>query len=63
MIYRSNACTDLLSQELTPGRDLGIPVLRALMSDGAFPLMSASYVAANYCHLGEIMSEFTRFVT
>lgn len=45
MIYRPNACTDLLSQELTPGRDPAVRPGSVLMSDGAFPLMSGAHVA------------------
>lgn len=58
VIYRSNACTDLLSQELTPGR-------RLLAADERWHVSVnvGNTRCANYCHLREIKPpEFTQFV-
>lgn len=57
MIYRLNACTDLLSQELTPGRD---PGLLAADERWRVSVNVGSTRCANYCHLREIKLKFTQ---
>lgn len=60
VIYRPNACTDLLSQELTPGCDPAVRLGTVLMSDGAFPLMSGAHVARIIATFARSHGEFTR---
>lgn len=51
VIYRPNACTDLLSQELTPGRD---PGLLAADERWRVSVNVGSTHCANYYHLRKI---------
>jgi len=51
VIYRPNACTDLLSQELTPGRD---PGLLAADERWRVSVNVGSTHRANYYHLRKI---------